>query len=39
LLNFILHLKELPRNENGKVQRDELARIAVEAGRAGKTLH
>jgi len=37
--DFILHLKELPRNENGKVQRDELARIAIEASRAGKTLH
>jgi long-chain acyl-CoA synthetase len=37
--NFILHLDELPRNENGKVQRDELVRIAIEASRADKTLH
>lgn len=31
---FIMHLKELPRNAMGKVQRSELARMAVEAERS-----
>lgn len=31
---FIMHLKELPRNAMGKVQRTELVRMAVEADRA-----
>jgi acyl-coenzyme A synthetase/AMP-(fatty) acid ligase len=31
---FIMHMQELPRNAMGKVQRTELARIAVEATRA-----
>lgn len=31
---FIMHMRELPRNAMGKVQRTELARIAVEANRS-----
>ena len=30
---FIMHLRELPRNAMGKVQRNELARMAVDASR------
>jgi acyl-CoA synthetase (AMP-forming)/AMP-acid ligase II len=37
--DFILHLRELPRNENGKVLRSELVRIALEASRGRSTLH
>lgn len=36
---FIVHMSELPRNANGKVLRNELARIAVEANRAKTTLY
>ena len=32
--DFIMHMRELPRNPNGKVQNGELVRIAIEAYRA-----
>ena len=34
---FVMHLRELPRNAMGKVQRNELARMALEADRRRAT--
>ena len=36
---LIMHMRELPRNANGKVLRSELVRIALASDRARKTVH